>query len=381
MPPAPPSSRGRRIATVALICVLVVGIALFAGSKVSTGQYAITPGSAQPVAPLITVAGHPEVSGSGQIMLTDVLLSPVTWTNYLWFKLSSNTSFIPSSALVPPGVSPSQLDTQGYLEMAQSKEAAKTAALERLGYKVDATPDGAVVTAVASDSAASSTVSVADVITGVGAQSVTSSCGFVAAIHDLAPGTKISLQVRPAAIHAGGQITNGAPVERTVVLGPPLSKASTGCPGVVGPQRSSLGVGLEDDVSYHYPIAISISTPDIGGPSAGLAMTLGIIDELSGGSLVHHKILAATGTMAPDGIVGDVGGVPQKTVAVASAGATTFFVPVVEKSAAESKAPSSLAIVPVKSLDQALNELFKLGGSITMANGSIEGKQPASSGS
>jgi PDZ domain-containing protein len=381
MPPSSTSSRGRRVATIVLICIVVLGAALLVGSKITTGQYAITPGTAQPVAPLITVAGHPEVSGTGSIMLTDVLLTQVTWTNYLWFELNSNTSFVPSSALVPPGVSTSQLNAQGYLEMSQSKEAAKTAALERLGYKVGATPDGTVVTAVASDAAAASAVSVADIITGVGAQDVTSSCGLVSAIHDLAPGTKISLQVRPATIHPGGQITNAAPVERTVVLGPPRSKASTGCPGVVGPQRSSLGVGLEDDVSYQYPIAISISTPDIGGPSAGLAMTLGIIDELSGGSLVHHRILAATGTIAPDGHVGDVGGVPQKTVAVASAGATTFFVPEVEKSAADSKAPSSLSVVPVKSLDEALDELFKLGGTITMANGTVEGEQSASSGS
>ena len=380
---APPAQRSRRrlIAIIIIVVVLVLGTAAAIGSKINTGDYAITPGSAQSVAPLITVAGHPESPGSGKIMLTDVLLTQLNWTNYLVYKLNSDADIIPSSELVDPGVSPSQLDAQGYLEMAQSKAAAKTAALQRLGYSVGAMPDGAVVTAVAEGAPAQNALSVADVVVGVDGQAVTSSCSMIAALHDLAPGTAVQLSVRVATIHDSGQITNAAPVTRSVTLGQPRSSASTGCPGVSGPQRSSLGVALDDDVAYSYPVAISISTPDIGGPSAGLAMTLGIIDELSGGSLVKHRTLAATGTIDPTGAVGDVGGVPQKTLAVSRAGATTFFVPSVELGAARSKAPSTLSVVPVTSLDQALTKLFAMGGTIRLADGKVEGATGVSSGS
>jgi PDZ domain-containing protein len=204
---------------------------------------------------------------------------------------------------------------------------------------------------------------------------------MIAALHELRPGTAVQLSVRVATIHDSGQITNAAPLMRSVVLGKPRSTASTGCPGLVGPQRSSLGVALDDDVAYSYPVAISISTPDIGGPSAGLAMTLGIMDELSGGTLVEHRTLAATGTIDPTGAVGDVGGVPQKTVAVSKAGATIFFVPSVELSAARSKAPSSLSVVPVETLDQALRKLFAMGGTLKLADGKVEGATAAGSGS
>ncbi len=71
-------------------------------------------------------------------------------------------------------------------------------------------------------------------------------------------------------------------------------------------------------------------TQDIGGPSAGLAMTLGIIDKLSSGRLTGNRIVAATGTIDQYGNVGDVGGVAEKTIAVERAGATIFFVPSVE---------------------------------------------------
>ena len=75
-------------------------------------------------------------------------------------------------------------------------------------------------------------------------------------------------------------------------------------------------------------------TQDIGGPSAGLAMTLGIIDKLSSGRLTGNRIVAATGTIDQNGNVGDVGGVAEKTIAVERAGATVFFVPSVELQAA-----------------------------------------------
>ena len=110
-------------------------------------------------------------------------------------------------------------------------------------------------------------------------------------------------------------------------------------------------------------------------------MTLSIINQLSHGTLLHHHVLAATGTMETNGVVGDVGGVAQKTIAVANAGATSFLVPKVEAKNAHSTAPSNLAVVPIASLNQALNYLLRHGGSFTLANGSVESRASATSGS
>ena len=382
MPPPAKWSRRRRIVTGIIVVLLVLGLLALIGTRISTNDFAITPGSAQPVAPLIKVAGTPEPNGSGKILLTDVLLTQLNVTNYLWFRLNGNADIVPTDELIPPNVNPSQLNAQGYLEMSQSKEAAKTAALTRLGYHVEAKRDGAVVTQVANGAPAASAVSVADVISGVNGQATTSACGVIRAVHDLAPGTKVTLDVQVATIHPGGAITNAPAKPATVTLGKPQSKVLSSCPGVSGPSKSYLGIGLMTDVHYTYPIPISILTPNIGGPSAGLAMTLGIIDELSGGTLVHHRTMAATGTISPNGAVGDVGGVPQKTVAVANAGATLFFVPTkAEKVAADEKAPASLRVTTVTSLDQALRALFALGGTIKLANGTVEGKTTSTSGS
>ena len=382
MPPREQWSRRRRIGFGIVVVVVVLGLLALIGTRISTNDFAITPGSAQPVAPLIKVAGTPEPTSSGKILLTDVLLTQLNWTNYLWYRLDSDADIVPTAALIPTNVNTSQLDAQGYLEMSQSKQAAKTAALTRLGYHVGRTRDGAVVTQVANGAPAGSAVSVADIISGVNGQATTSACGVIRAVHDLTPGTKVTLDVRVATIHPGGEITNAPAKAASVTLGTPPSKSSSDCPGVAGPSKGYLGIGLMNDVHFTYPIPISISTPNIGGPSAGLAMTLGIIDELSGGTLVHHRTMAATGTISPNGAVGDVGGVPQKTVAVADAGATLFFVPTAaEKVAADKKAPASLKVTSVTSLDQALRALFALGGTIKLANGSVEGRTTVTSGS
>jgi PDZ domain-containing protein len=130
-----------------------------------------------------------------------------------------------------------------------------------------------------------------------------------------------------------------------------------------------LDVGIEpqDQVDYAYPFPISINVTNIGGPSAGLAMTLGVIDTLSGGRLTGGHTVAATGTMDAGGNVGDVGGVPQKTVAVENAGATIFLVPPDEYADAKSKIRPGLKIFAVSTLDQALRVLAANGGHVPTA--------------
>jgi PDZ domain-containing protein len=78
--------------------------------------------------------------------------------------------------------------------------------------------------------------------------------------------------------------------------------------------------------------------------------------------------VAATGTIDAAGDVGDVGGVPQKTIAVERAGATVFFVPPQEYQAALSKDTPQLHIYAVSSLDKALQILKRLGGKIPVGH-------------
>ncbi len=331
---------------------------------VGTQYYSLTPGDATPVAPLVKITGLATNPHPDRIMLTDVYLSSLTEWQWIVDHFESHVQFVTANQLVEPGIPSDELNAQGFLEMSDSKQAAEVAALRALGWSVRASPEGAVVTGVGAPSPARTAgLSVADRIVEVDGAPVATSCALVAAVHTIAPGTRIRLRVEDARISGAGVITWSAP--RTVVVTSAATPASIGssyCPGVKGRDHSWLGVSLEDGVSFVLPGDISIKTTDIGGPSAGLAMTLTLIDELSAGSLTGHAVVAATGTIAPDGAVGDVGGVAEKTIAVENAGAKVFIVPQVEVATARAAASPGLRVIGVTSLKGALRALRSLGG-------------------
>lgn len=130
--------------------------------------------------------------------------------------------------------------------------------------------------------------------------------------------------------------------------------------------RPIIGFIPADTRVVKLPFEVNISTPDIGGPSAGLAFTLSLLDELTDGDLMGNGRVAATGTINEDGAVGAIGALVQKAVAVRDAGATLFLVPAgqsdAEVAAARKAAGSSVRIVQVASLDDALRALRRNGG-------------------
>ncbi len=87
-------------------------------------------------------------------------------------------------------------------------------------------------------------------------------------------------------------------------------------------------VGVEIGTGYDFPFDVTVRLDeDIGGPSAGLIFSLGVYDTLTPGSLTGGTDIAGTGTIDPDGSVGPIGGIQQKIVAAADAGAKIFLVP------------------------------------------------------
>jgi PDZ domain-containing protein len=130
--------------------------------------------------------------------------------------------------------------------------------------------------------------------------------------------------------------------------------------------RPIIGFVPADTRVVQLPFDVTISTPDIGGPSAGLAFTLSLLDELTKGNLMGDNRVAATGTINELGAVGAIGALVQKAVAVRDAGVTLFLVPRgqsgVEIQKAREAAGKGVEIVQVASLDQALKVLRARGG-------------------
>ena len=111
-------------------------------------------------------------------------------------------------------------------------------------------------------------------------------------------------------------------------------------------------------------VKVTLKLADVGGPSAGLLFSLGIIDKLNGdgtgGDLTGGRTIAGTGTIDPAGKVGAVGGVSLKTQAASRDGATVFLVPKAECGDAKPELPKGLRLVPVTTLKGAVNALTAL---------------------
>lgn len=128
---------------------------------------------------------------------------------------------------------------------------------------------------------------------------------------------------------------------------------------MTGSQTAAVRAALAHLGMAEDEVEIELSLENVGGPSAGLLFSLGIVDLL-GEDLTGGRVIAGTGTISPDGVVGSVGGVPLKTQAAHRDGATVFLVPAAECSAAEGAAPDGLRLIPVRTLAGAVDSLTDL---------------------
>jgi PDZ domain-containing protein len=178
---------------------------------------------------------------------------------------------------------------------------------------------------------------------------------------DKKPGDIVTLTIKPANLPEGSSLED---VKRIQLIADPDT-----------PTRPIIGFIPADTRTVQLPFEVDIDTDQIGGPSAGLAFTLALLDELTPGDLMGGVKVAATGTIEEDETVGAIGALAQKAVAVKAAGAKVFLVPKgqseEELADARRAAGPSVRIEPVADLTEALAILESLGGS-GISNATIE---------
>ena len=119
-------------------------------------------------------------------------------------------------------------------------------------------------------------------------------------------------------------------------------------------------MGVEIREQYQFPFQVKISVGDIGGPSAGMMFSLGIIDKLTKLDLTAGRFIAGTGEIEPGGKVDPIGGIQQKMVGARNAGATIFLTPAANCADTKGAVPAGLRLVKVSTLNQAVTYLEAL---------------------
>jgi Lon-like protease len=337
------------VVTVVLVVLLVAIIVSF---RINLPYFALVPGQAQAVGPLLTVPSDLGHHVNGQLLLTDVGEGDVTLGNWLYYKLDSNAALYKKSDFIASGTSEQEYDEQGFVEMDESQLTAAAVSLRQLGYRVPYYNAGVLVWATESGTGAYNKLQPGDVITAVDSDPTLTAEALSTAMIGRKPGQKVTLKVgsvdQPKKDH-----------DVTVTLSPYRSD---------GKVIAVIGVQVFTQPGWTYPFHVSVNVNNIGGPSAGLAFTLGLLDTLSGGNLTGGRTISATGTICANGSVGEIGGLPQKTVAVENAHATVFLVPAGQIGQAKQKATGSLHVFGVTTLAQALQDLESLGGKLGKAS-------------
>jgi Lon-like protease len=353
--------RPRWLITLAIL-VIVCGIGYAVSQRYTSHLFALAPGTAPPVKDFITVRPPGQVHDhKGRILLVTVSLRTVQPLDYIRDRLNPDIQIVSEHALVGTAKA-SQLTQANQVAMENSTQTAVVVALERLGYKINVAGQGAEVDEVEANTPADGHLQPGDVIIALDGVPTPTNEALLTAIRKHKAGDTVSLTV---------QSTVGSrTVTRTETLRLGLSP-----PGQDPPPHAFIGVQTTTKGHPKLPFGVTIDAGNIGGPSAGLAFTLGVIDELTKTDLTGGRVIAATGTIGADGAVGDVGGVAQKTAAVRQSGAIAFLVPPGEYQEALKHAGSHLKVIQVKSLEQALDALRSLGGDL-----SALGPPPATTG-
>lgn len=273
----------------------------------------------------------------GAVYYTDVLVRRTTLLERLLpFTRPDGSTVVPEHALLPPGISEKDRDRQVAEEMERSERIASLVALRELGYEVDATPRGVLVTGVYADTPAEGRLRDGDVIVAVDGESVRTPSELQAAVARRRPGESARLTVQRA--DDTERLTVGT------------------IPNPNEPARPFMGIQVDQAADIELPIEIDIDLGRVGGPSAGLPFALEIV-RLLGGEVTGGCAVAATGALAFDGTVISVGAIPQKTVGARRADVDAFLVPAGRNAADARNHADGLRIIPVESFQQALRAL------------------------
>lgn len=323
-----------------------VGRVVPGNSIVDTGAVAFRPGSARVVVDAVDITGTETFAPEGLILFTTVSIDD-TVSVWEWVEASLDDAIDLRTYESVFGTRSESENRERNLQLMQSsKDTAVVVALDHLGLDVlEATGIGFEETV--EDGPADGLIARGDVIVAIAGDPVSDLDSLREILGRHEPGDEVVLSVE--------DFETGESRQVILVFGvhPDDGGAFIGIAGV-----------LERTTDLPLPFGVAIDSGRIGGPSAGLAFTLTILDLLTPGELTGGSDVAVTGTISLDGSVGNIGGVAQKAAAARSHGVELFIVPEAAVDMARSTAGSML-VIGVSSLDAALEVLSDFGGQAT----------------
>ncbi|CAN5693649.1 PDZ domain-containing protein [soil metagenome] len=282
---------------------------------------------------IITVTGREPNASTGNLSLTTVAVSDgLELFRAIEGWIDPDESVVPREEIYPPDQTDEEIDEANRQDFLNSQDSAAAAALEHLGY-----PMKVVVAEVPEDSPATDVLQPNDAIEGVNGTTITDPDSLIAVLQALEPGDEASVEYSRLGDRRTGTVTT-----------------------TTAQDRDGAALGIAIGYERKAPFDVEINVANVGGPSAGLMLTLGILDLVGRSDLVEGLFVAGTGTITAEGEVGPIGGIRLKTIAAQDLGADAFLVPAANCEEAPENPPPGLPLVSVSTLDEALDALAAL---------------------
>ena len=305
------------------------------------------PGGATPIEPLVTIDGADTTALDGETALLTVRLTRPSSVQLVAARLDPDRQLLPTARIYPQGV-----DRQVHLARERERFDRQFDVAAAVGAAAAGIPleivTAVVILEVDPNGPAAGLLAPGDVVLSIDGDPVTSGAALAERVRSSPAGVPLTLRI----VHGD--------VERDQPITP---QPPAGAAGGFTSDPPRIGVIVQTAVDdLVLPIDITL-TPDvrIGGPSAGLMVGLTVYDLLAEEDLLRGRRVAGTGTLDVDGVVGGVGGVPEKTLAAIEAGYDVLLVPAADTAATQRLASGRITVIGVTTLDEAIDRLRRRG--------------------
>ncbi|KAA6453609.1 SepM family pheromone-processing serine protease [Bacillus swezeyi] len=324
-----------------LLLIIIIGAAL---SFVKLPYYITEPGEATELNPLIKVDNG--YSEKGSFSLMTVKVGPANPLTYMWAKVRPYHEILPEYNFKQEGESDQEYMKRQLQMMRDSQENAMIAAYKRAGKEVTYSFDGVYAMSVVPGMPAEGKIEAGDKIKKADGKTFQSAESLVRYIESKKAGHTVKI------------VIERDKKEKTYDMKLKPFKDD--------PTRAGLGVSLITDRDVKVKPEVKMDIENIGGPSAGLMMSMEIYNQLTKEDETKGHHIAGTGTIDDEGKVGPIGGISQKIVAADQAGADIFFAPNeggkkgsnYEEAVETAKdIKTDMKIVPVDTMDDAIEYL------------------------
>lgn len=287
--------------------------------------------------PLIAIEDEPAHPEFAEIRLTTVTSvgnpeSLPSWFEVMSAWLSPERSVMPVEAVFPEGMTYEQTQEAARIDMENSQQEAIAAALTYLEIPYDSYLE---VAATLEGGPSEGVIVQGDIVVEAAGEAI----GDVTRLRELIAENGVQKPLDITVERDG--------VRELLQVIPRMSD---------GPEPVPV-IGVLVSGRYDFPVQVNIQLEKVGGPSAGLAFALGLVERMTDEVIADSLNIAATGTIAADGTVGPVGGTPQKVYGAAKAGAEVMFIPLANCQDVSEPVVRGVRIVPVRSLGEAIESL------------------------